>query len=231
MPTVLITGANRGLGLEFCRQYAADNWHVIATCRAPSEASALNDLARLYSNLQIEALDVSDFSSIEALAEKLDGTALDVLINNAGVYGDERGGSYQTIDYDQWARTLKINSQAPLKLAVSLLPNLHKGQQKIIAVVTSRMGSIGDNDSGGSYIYRSSKAALNAAMKSLSVDLAPERIGVLILHPGWVKTDMGGVNALIDAEESIAGMRQLIAQYRPEQSGRFLKYDGSELPW
>lgn len=231
MRTVLITGANRGLGLEFCRQYASAGWRVIAACREPGAAVALNTLSKQFPNIQIQALDVADFSQIDALSGKLAGESLDVLLNNAGVYGDEPGHGFGKLDYHQWATTLAINTMAPVKMAEAFLPHLERGNNKIIASVSSLMGSMTDNSSGGSLLYRSSKAGLNAAMKSLSIDLRPHSIGVMILHPGWVRTDMGGKNALIDVEESVSGMRQQIDKFTLDLSGYFIKYDGSLMPW
>ena len=229
--TVLITGANRGLGLEFSRQYAEAGWRVIAACRSPVGAKELALLADEYSSVQIEALDVADFAEIDVLAEQLGDEAIDVLINNAGVYGDTAAHGFGQLDYQVWAATLQVNTLAPLKMAEAFLPHLERGDDRLIATVSSLMGSVTDNTSGGSLVYRSSKAGLNAAMKSLSIDLRPRNIGVLILHPGWVRTDMGGENALIDAEESVTGMRQQIKSFNIAQTGQFIKYDGTVMPW
>jgi NAD(P)-dependent dehydrogenase (short-subunit alcohol dehydrogenase family) len=226
MATVLITGASRGLGLEFCRQYAAEGWQVLACCRNPDTAGKLTDIPQV----RVFPLDVSDFTQIDNLAAQLLDTAIDVLVNNAGVYGGSHHGFGQ-LDYTTWTHTLTINTQAPVKMAEAFLPHLKRGDKKLLVSISSQMGSIADNSSGGSILYRTSKAALNAAMKSIAIDLKDQRIGVLILHPGWVKTDMGGPNALIDAQQSIAGMRNVIAQFTLAQSGSFLKYDGSTLPW
>ena len=231
MQTVLITGANRGLGLEFCRQYAKDKWRVIAACRNPSAAKALIVLAEQYPNLQIEMLDMADFAQIDALSARLADEAIDVLLNNAGVYPDKSDRGLGQLDYQAWSDGFWINSIAPVKLAEAFLPHIQRGRTKLIVSVSSLMGSMTDNQSGGSLLYRSSKAALNAAMKSLSVDLLPRSIGILILHPGWVRTDMGGKNALIDVEESVTGMRHQIEAFNLDQTGSFLKYDGSILPW
>lgn len=227
MPTILITGANRGLGLEFCRQYATEGWQVLACCRNPETATQLANM----SNVQVFSLDVSDFAQIDKLAAQLQDTAIDVLINNAGIYGDSDKHRFGQLDYAAWMQTLTINTQAPVKMAEAFLPALKRGHKKLVVSISSLMGSIADNSSGGSLLYRSSKAALNAAMKSLAIDLEGQGIGVLVLHPGWVKTDMGGPNALIDAQQSIGGMREVIAGFTPAQSGHFLKYDGSSLPW
>jgi len=231
MNTILITGANRGLGLEFCRQYAADGWQVIACCRNPAKAEALQALSGQYGNIQMETLDVADFGTIDELSATLAGSRIDVLLNNAGVYHDNKTNGFGQLDYPLWLQSFVINTQAPVKMAEAFLPQLQCGGQKLIVNVSSLMGSISDNTSGGSIFYRSSKAALNAAMKSLAMELKPQAIGVLTLHPGWVKTDMGGPNALIDAEESISGMRKVMADFSLQQSGDFLKYDGTLMPW
>lgn len=219
MPTVLITGANRGLGLEFCRQYAEKGWDVIACCRNPAQASELNALSQPYTSIQKEALDVAHFDEIDSLSTKLSDTCIDVLINNAGIYGDQSNHGFGQLDYQAWLNTLTINTQAPIKMAEAFLPQIKLGSKKLIVNISSLMGSVSDNDSGGSILYRSSKAALNASMKSLSIDLRSQGVGVLIFHPGWVKTDMGGANALIDAKTSVGGMYAVIANFTLAQSG------------
>ena len=226
MPTVLITGANRGIGLEFARQYAEAGYRVHAACRTPGSADAL---ASLGNGVKLHALDVTDHGRIEALAAGLKGEAIDILINNAGMYGDRQ--ELGKIDYAAWQEVMRVNTLAPLKMAECFLPHLEAGKMKMIASLTSRMGSIAENDAGGVYIYRSSKAALNAAARSLALDLAPRGITVIVFHPGWVKTDMGGAGALIDAETSVGGMRAVIAGAGPKDSGRFFNYDGAEVPW
>lgn len=231
MQTILITGANRGIGLEFCRQYADAGWKVIATCRQVAKAEALGMLVKLYPNLQVHALDVADFSQISTLSQTLADISIDVLINNAGIYPDTSETSFGHLNYHDWSQALWVNSIAPVKFAEAFLPQIQRSQKKLLVSISSLMGSIADNSSGGSLLYRSSKAALNATMKSLAIDLRPSKVGVLLLHPGWVKTDMGGQNALIDVSESVTGMRQCIEDYLPDQSGSFLKYDGALLPW
>lgn len=231
MQTVLITGANRGLGLEFCRQYAEAGWRVIAACRNPSNATQLELLSERHQNVRIESLDVANFSEIDALSTRLANESIDILLNNAGIYPDNQEHSFGQLDYPAWLEAFTINSIAPVKLAEALLPHIQRSQKKLIVSISSLMGSMADNHSGGSLLYRSSKASLNAAMKSLSIDLFAQSIGVLILHPGWVLTDMGGKNALIDVKESVTGMRSQIENFTLAQSGSFLKYDGSTLPW
>ncbi len=231
MTTVLITGANRGLGLEFCRQYAADDWDVIACCRQPEQASDLAQLNRQYANIQVETLDVADFNQIDALSQKLSNRCIDVLINNAGIYGDKQSDGFGQLDYQAWTQSFVVNTEAPMKMAEAFLPQLKCSDKKLLVNISSLMGSIADNAGGGSILYRSSKAALNAAMKSLAIGLKDQSVGVLIFHPGWVRTDMGGPNGLINAEQSVAGMRALIKNFSLDQSGSFVKYDGSAMPW
>jgi NAD(P)-dependent dehydrogenase (short-subunit alcohol dehydrogenase family) len=231
MATVLVTGANRGLGLAFCRQYAQIGWTVIACCRNPEDAFELNNLASDRVNVQIEALDVSDLEQIEVLAYKLADLPIDVLINNAGIYADDREHAFGQLNYQAWTKSFIVNAQAPVKMAEAFLPQIKRSEKKLIVSISSLMGSIADNTNGGSILYRSSKAALNAAMKSLALDLNEQTVGVLIFHPGWVKTDMGGTNALIEADESVSGMRSVINDFTLSQSGSFVKYDGTQLPW
>jgi len=231
MTTVLITGANRGLGLEFCKQYASEGWQVLACCRVPLAATELTDLAERYQKVSIFALDVADLAQIEHLAEQLSDKYVDVLLNNAGVYGDTQGRGFGQLDYQAWTKTFAINVQAPVKMAEAFLPHLKRGDKKLLVSISSLMGSIADNSSGSSIIYRSSKAALNATMKSIAIDLKAQAVGVLIFHPGWVKTDMGGASAPLEATHSVAGMRQIISTFSLEQSGSFVKYDGTPMPW
>lgn len=224
MPTVLITGASRGLGLEFARQYAADGWRVHACCREPGGA-----VTEISGDVVCHALDVTDTAAIAALGAALKGEALDLLVNNAGIMG--RGQKLGRIDADGWGTVLRVNAIAPIMLSEALLPNLRKATGARIAMLTSRMGSIADNTSGGMYAYRSSKAALNAAARSLALDLAGDGIGVVLLHPGWVRTDMGGPNGQIDAPEAVTGLRRIIANLKMADSGAFYAYDGRQIPW
>ena len=225
---VLITGTNRGIGLTFVKQYAADGWNVIACCRDPQSATELQVLASKYRNIQIIALDIADFSQIDAVALQLKEQKIDVLINNAGVYPES---SFGNVDFDDWASAFKINTMAPLKMTEAFMPHVAASQLKKIVTLSSKMGSVDDNSSGGSYIYRSSKAAVNMVMKSLSIDLKPYGIAVVTLHPGWVQTDMGGPNGLIDSQTSVTGLRKVIADLSLASSGKFIAYDGSEIAW
>src|SRR5664279_1701560 len=184
MATVLITGANRGLGLEFCRQYAKQGWNVIACSRNPDDAFDLNNLASRHPTIQLEQLDVSAFDQIDALSRKLSDCCIDVLINNAGVYGDKNNRGFGQLDYQAWTNSLLINTQAPIKMAEAFLEQIKRSDKKLIVNISSLMGSIADNIGGGSILYRSSKAAVNAAMKSLAIGLKDQSVGVLIFHPG-----------------------------------------------
>ena len=227
MPSVLITGANRGLGLEFTRQYAADGWRVFAACRDPAGAK---DLAAVEGDVAAETLDVDDGPQVAALANKLSGQPIDVLINNAGIYGP-KGLTRDTIDFDAWGQVFRTNAMSPLAVSAAFAASVAQGGQKKIITLSSIMGSIAENDSSGDFIYRSSKAAVNAVMKSLAGDLKSEGITVVVLHPGWVRTDMGGPEGAIEAPESVTGMRAVIAGLKQSDSGRFLNYDGTEIPW
>ncbi|NOU25185.1 MAG: SDR family oxidoreductase [Methylotenera sp.] len=225
---VLITGANRGIGLEFTKQYAQDGWNVLACCRNMLAATALQALATSHANIQVYSLDVADFAQIDALALQLKDEKIDVLINNAGVYPES---SLTDADTSDWLDAFRINTIAPLKIATAFTPHMANSQLKKLATLSSKMGSLDDNTSGGSYIYRSTKAAVNMVMKSLSIDLKPTGIAVVTLHPGWVLTDMGGSNALIDTQTSVAGLRKVIANLNISNSGKFIAYDGKEIAW
>lgn len=228
MTTLLITGTSRGIGLEFTKQYAEDGWQVIACCRDPERALALQSLAKLHANIRLVDLDVADFAKIDTVTAQLKDVPIDLLINNAGVYPES---SLSDTDFHDWATAFKINSMAPFKMTQAFLPNLVKGKLKKVATLSSKMGSIDDNTSGGSYIYRTSKVAVNMVMKSLSMDLAPYKIAVATLHPGWVITDMGGPNGLIDAKTSVTGLRRVIENLSLENTGQFIAYDGKEIAW
>jgi NAD(P)-dependent dehydrogenase (short-subunit alcohol dehydrogenase family) len=231
MPSALITGANRGLGLEFARQYLGDGWQVYAACRNPASASELRRLAgNSDDKLQILAMDVTDTASIQAAATELDGQAIDLLLNNAGIIGP-RGQTIGNIDYDAWAEVLAVNTMGPMRVSEGFVEHVARSDRKLIVTLTSGMGSIADNSSGGSIVYRSSKAAVNMVMRSLAIDLAPRGITCAVVNPGWVRTDMGGPNATLEPSESISALRRLIAILGPEQSGKFFNHTGREYPW
>lgn len=226
MPTLLITGANRGLGLEFARQYARDGWRIIATVRNPEKADALR---RLGPAVAIHRLDVADFAAVAALGRALADETIDVLIANAGVMGPEVTPETVGAKADAWLETFRINTMAPLAVAGAFHSQVaHSAERKMIAI-TSGLGSIASNHDGGIYAYRSSKSALNAVWHSYAID-HPEIIAAL-LTPGWVRTDMGGPDAPLMPEESIAGMRRVIARLDKADSGRCFGHDGRARPW
>ncbi len=230
MATILITGTNRGLGLEFATQCLERGDRVLATCRDLAAAEALRSLKSKHEGLDIRQLDVASHQSMQEFAQGLEGVAIDIFINNAGVYGPP-SVKFGDIDGQTWASVLQVNSIAPLILTQLIMPNLREGNDKKLLYLSSKMGSIKDNGGGGSYIYRSSKTALNSAVKSLAIDLDGEGFKVALLHPGWVLTDMGGPNALIDTKTSVTGMMQLIDKLDKQLSGNFFNYDGSIIPW
>lgn len=230
MPTALITGASRGLGLEFVKQYSQQGWRVLATCREPDSAGALRALAEgSEGKVSLHRLDVADSAQIDALAAELKGTPIDLLLNNAGTFGD-RGG-FGNSDYETWARTFAINTLGPMRMAEAFIDAVAASERKQIANITSKMGSIADNTSGSMYIYRSTKAALNMVTKCLALDLGSRGVTCVVLHPGWVKTDMGGASAPLDTSESIAGMRRVLDSLNPADTGKFFDYSGAEIPW
>ncbi len=231
MSTVLITGANRGLGLEFARQYAGAGWRTFACCRTPAGATELTALASAHPDLvSVHALDVQDHAQIDALARNLRDQPIDLLLNNAGIYGPNRM-VLGRIDYRAWAEVFAVNTMAPLKMAESFVDNVARSERKIIASISSLMGSVGPNTVGRHYLYRSSKAALNAVVRSLAIDLKDQGIIAVVLHPGWVQTSMGGASADLTPEESVRELRRTLDHLRPDDSGKFLNLDGTELPW
>ncbi len=230
MNTLLVTGSNRGIGLEIVRHYAQLGWQVHACCRQPDQAQDLQALAQQTSAIQIHPLDISDETQIAALSAELKDISIDLLFNNAGIYG-QQNASFGNTDSQQWLDCFYINCIAQLKMCEAFVEQVTKSQLKTIASMSSKMGSMADNGSGGSYVYRSSKAALNAVMKSASIDLKPRGIKVAILHPGWVKTDMGGTHAEISTTESVQQMRTTLEKLTLNNSGSFFEIDGSIIPW
>jgi NAD(P)-dependent dehydrogenase (short-subunit alcohol dehydrogenase family) len=225
VPTVLITGAGRGLGLELARQYAAEGWRVIATVRDVKKAK---ELGALGPKIEIHPLEVTDLEAVAALAHELARDTIDVAIANAGV-SLARAMTPGRIDETAWIDTLRVNTIAPLALAGAVLGPVERSEGKRLIAISSRLGSIGANDAGGQYAYRSSKAALNAAWRSLALD--HRGVIAVVLHPGWVKTDMGGAGAPVERKDSVAGMRRVIAKLTPADSGRFFDFQGAEIPW
>lgn len=227
MPTVLITGANRGLGLEFARQYAAEGAEVIATCRNPDAAI---DLRALPGRIAVERLDVTSDDDARALAGRLAGKPIDIFVCNAGHMPPKVASLAEVAEAD-FLTVMLANVMGPIRVTSLFLDQIARSERKTIAVVSSRMGSMGENARGGAYLYRASKAALNAVMKSLSVDLAARGITVTMLHPGWAKTAMGGPNADIDLAVSVAGMRRAYETLTPGETGRFLNFTGEAIAW
>ncbi|HYW14712.1 MAG TPA: SDR family oxidoreductase [Allosphingosinicella sp.] len=222
MPRVLVTGAGRGIGLEFVRQYAADGWEVIATVRDPAKAEELEALG-----VRVETLDMSDFGALAAFAARLGGEPLDLFVANAGI---SKAVSIRSAeDSNAWQEVHAVNAVAPTLLAETLLPLVEAAGGRM-AAISSRMGSI-DDSSGGYVAYRSSKAALNAAWRALALGWRQRPVTLLLLHPGWVQTDMGGSQAPLQADESVSGMRRVIAGLARSESGAFLDYRGDPIPW
>lgn len=230
MPTALITGASRGLGLEFARQLATSGWRVHACCRRPEKARTLKALAgEGGGDVPCHRLDVTDGLQLAALGRELADEALDLLVNNAGIFGP-RGG-FGRIAYEDWLQVFNVNTLAPMRVAETFAPHLARAQGAKLINVSSRLGSIAENDRSGAHIYRSSKAALNMVTKCLSIDLAPRGIVVAAMHPGWVRTDMGGREAPVTPQESVAGMLAVIQRLGPAESGGFYDHDGGTIAW
>lgn len=228
--TVVITGANRGIGLMFAQQYAEAGARVLAACRHPEQARELSRLAaKTRGRVSVHPLDVTNPAQIQALAGILADTPVDILINNAGSYGP--ASAFGDTDVEGWLETFRINTVAPLKIMEALVEPVASGRRRLMVNISSKMGSMADNGSGGSYIYRSTKAALNAITVSAARDLGARGITVVALHPGWVRTDMGGPDAEITTEQSVTAMRQTISHLTLVDSGRFIDIDGSDIPW
>lgn len=235
MKTCLITGANRGIGFEFARQYGMAGWRVYAGCRNPAGADQLRQLSGR-SAVEIIALDVADHDSINAAAKRLEGEPLDLLLNNAGLFGPKAGADndprqqFGHIDYDIWLELVRVNAMGPVRLVEALLASLELGSEKKVATISSAIGSISDTETG-LYSYRTSKAAVNMAMATLANDLRPRGIAVGVFCPGWVRTEMGGPDASVEPEASVEGLRARIEELNLETSGTFRRYNGDALPW
>ncbi len=232
MPTVLITGANRGIGLEFARQYAAEGWQVLAACRNPAAATDLRRALELTAgrpDTALMPLDVADDASIGRLAQSIVDCPIDVVINNAGMLV-QRQADLDAVDPTAWMDSFRVNSIGPFLVTRALLANLAAGKRRLVVVLSSQLGSIA-NTTGGRYAYRSSKAAANMVARSLAMDLADRAITVVAVHPGWVRTAMGGDAAPLPATDSVARLRQLFDRLGLEDTGRFFNYDGQPMPW
>lgn len=223
MGTVLVTGAARGLGLDFVKQYAAKGWKVHACARKPEALHGVKG------DIHAHRLEVTDYDAVKALAAKLQGEAIDVLVCNAGVAGRE-AADLGSIDPKTWRETFEVNALAPLMMAQAFVDHVARSKDRKLVAVSSRLGSIAHND-GARYAYRASKAALNMEWKSLSKDTASKGLICVVLHPGWVQTDMGGAQATLTIDQSVPSMVKVIDGLKPSDNGRFLNYDGSEIPW
>ena len=227
--SVLITGANRGIGLALVEAYLKDGWNVIACCRSPESSIALQKLQSSFDALDIKALDVTDYEAVSVLSHQLHSTKIDLLINNAGYYGP-KGVAFGQIDVTEWRKVFEINTIAPMKMVEAFYKQLKLGKG-LVANMSSAMGSMGENESGGAYIYRSSKAALNAVTKSIAKDGETDGVRAIALHPGWVQTDMGGPNALIGTAESANGLKHLLDNVNETHNGGFYDCKGRNLAW
>lgn len=226
---IVVTGASRGIGLELVRQYLGRGDAVVAACRSPDGATALHALGREYGDrLRVLACDVGDDESVATFAAALVGTPVDLLINNAGV-GDWAG--LDAVNTADALRVYNVNALGPLRVTRALLPNLRAGSGRKVAHITSGMGSICDNSSGGAYAYRMSKAALNMASKSLAIDLADDGIVSVVINPGWVQTDMGGAGAPLAVQDSAEAMMARFDELTPAHTGAFLNWRGGEYAW
>jgi NAD(P)-dependent dehydrogenase (short-subunit alcohol dehydrogenase family) len=230
MTTVLITGASRGLGLEFTRQYLAAGATVIATCRDPDAAPELRALvAAAAARAELHRLDVNSAEETRALAHALDGRAIDILVCNAGV--NTPRVPIGQVDEASFSQLMLTNVMGPIRLVGALLENVARSDSRLMVFLSSRLGSMAENARGGAYVYRASKAALNAVVKSLSVDLAPRGITTVLLHPGAAKTAMAGANGAVEVADSVAGMLAVIDNVTPAATGQFFNYDGTPIPW
>jgi NAD(P)-dependent dehydrogenase (short-subunit alcohol dehydrogenase family) len=233
VPTVLITGANRGIGLELARQYAERDWNVIATARKPAEAADLKAIARQRPGLVIEELDVTNHAQIDALATKYKDRPIDILINNAGISGGHENAKFGQMKYDAYYKVHEVNVVGPVKMAEAFLPNVAASSQKKIINITSGQGSIAKTW-GCCYFYRSSKAALNMMMRNISLELKPKGITVGLISPGFVKTGFTrglDLPMMITPQESATAVINVIDSYDLSKTGTFLEHDGSEWPW
>ncbi len=236
MPTILITGANRGLGLEFVRQYSADSWEVHAASRQPDKGAELKQLAAQHPSIALHRLDVTNKSSVKDLADKLSGKPIDVLLHCSGIY-PRKGQNIGELDYEGWREAFETNLFGVMRVTEALLENVAASQRKQVAAISTSLSILRGVQSGSvaqagtSYQYRTSKTALNMALSILAKELEPRGISVVLLDPGWVKTDMGGPHAPLTPHESIAGMRKVLASDPLEISGKFLGHDGAPRPW
>lgn len=236
MQTWLVTGANRGIGLEFVRQLSAEGDSVIAAVRDPAQASQLHELAAQSPHISIEQLDLDDRNSIASLGERLADRPIDILLNNGGLYGgswdsDSQRQAHDQMDFTLWEQIMRVNVMAPFQLVQVLRRNLAENGGGLVVNMSSDLGSIANNAQGQSYAYRSSKAALNMVTKGLSVELAAQGIRVISMAPGWTQTDLGGAAAHWPVAESVANQRKVIASLDSNHTGLFIDLLGRAVPW
>ncbi|BCA78258.1 SDR family oxidoreductase [Desulfuromonas sp. AOP6] len=230
MPSILITGANRGIGLELTRCFLGHNWKIFACCRTPESAEELNRLVSGKNDVRILRLDVTDEEQISQVAEELRNEPLDILFNNAGVKGPP-GQDFGDTNVEEYLEVFRTNTLAPLKVAEAFVEQVAASDRKILACMGTLMGSLKENTSGGYYAYRSSKAALHMIVRGLAADLSARNILSVVFHPGWVRTRMGGDEAPLSVEDSAAGLTRVLLDLAPKDNGRFYDYSGVELPW
>lgn len=230
MATVLITGANRGLGLEFVRQYSNKGWTVLAACRSPEKATELKEMSEQKGSIELIQLDVTNESDINQLGDALKGRPIDHLMLNAGVLGDDCATLGQ-MTQESWLEVLSVNTVAPALLIQALSDNVAESEHKTIVGISTRVASLSDNSSGNMYSYRASKVALNQILVSAAKNLEAQGVKTLAIHPGWIQTDMGGDNATFTAEESALGIISVAESLTLEQSGTFRVFDGSTIEW
>lgn len=236
---VLITGANRGIGLALTGHFASNGWQVDASCRDPARAQALQTLAASSrGNVVVRRVDVADHASIDALARAIDGAPIDLLLNNAGVMGGAEASDrarvdqqFGTLDFDAWMRVMRINLMGPARMTEVFADNVARSTRKTIAILSSIRGSLASIDASGPYHYCTSKTAVNMLMRNICAELGPRGIIAVSLHPGWARTDMGGAGAPVAVEDSARGLFNILNGLNPTQAGRFLSWEGEELPW
>jgi NAD(P)-dependent dehydrogenase (short-subunit alcohol dehydrogenase family) len=232
MSNVLITGGNRGIGLEWVRQCAERGWRVFATCRHPEEARELVNIAEILSNISIHRMDVPRPDEINSVAVELLETSIDVLLSNAGVYLEKYWDvGLRRLDYEDWLYTFQVNTLGPVRVMEAFMDHVARSEKRLAVITTTHMASITDIATPGAYYYRSTKAALNAVMEGISHELKEKGIGLLLLHPGHVRTRMGGKETKLYPPESVQGMLSLVDRFSMEYSERFFRYDGEEMPW
>tara|TARA_Y100000994_G_scaffold175776_1_gene145043 strand:- start:97 stop:807 length:711 start_codon:yes stop_codon:yes gene_type:complete len=236
MATILITGANRGIGLEYVRQYQAQGAVIHACCRNPEEASDLQNIAlNSKGNISIHRMEVTNSEQINTLASTLKDVAIDLLINNAGILGTvidkPEPGAFGSVNYDVWEEVMRVNVLGPFRVCEAFVNHVAASDQKLMVFISTHMSSITELQDAGYYPYRSSKAALNLLVKGLSLDLSNSDIRTLAMHPGWVKTDMGSQAAAVETNNSVSGMLKVIMDYDAPRTGEFINYDNTPIQW